>query len=292
MQNKLILRAALLATIALWPVLTTGQDKLGKAALELSAHPFASSNKVPESIEELRSLEKHVAKVVKRVTPAIIGIGGGSGVVIDDEGHILTVGHVGARANRQVQITFPDGKRVRGKTLGNNRGVDSGMAKLSQEGGWPHVEMGDSSKVKVGQWCLAIGFPSSFTRGQQPPVRIGRVLSISERTIVTDCPLMGGDSGGPLFDLQGKVIALSSRVGGSILSNVHVPVNMYTKEWDRLVAGEDWNDRSPQSARGRRRVPQRPPMENEKKEDSKADSKPKEESKTESKPKSESKSKS
>ena len=263
MHQHSVFRVVLLAIIASWPVLSAGQEKLDATPADLSGHPFASSNKSPESIDELHSLEKHVAEVVKRVTPAIIGIGGGSGVVIDDEGHVLTVGHVGARAGRQVVITFPDGKRVRGKTLGNNRGVDSGLAKISQQGEWPHAEMGDSSKVKVGQWCLAIGFPTSFSRGKQPPVRIGRVLSISDRTIITDCPLMGGDSGGPLFDLQGKVIALSSRVGGSIIANVHVPVNMYTKEWDRLAAGEDWNDRDSRSSRSRRRIPQRPPMEDE-----------------------------
>ena len=278
MPGQFIVRVALLVAIALWPVLSIGQEKSDVAPADLSSHPFASSNKIPKSIDELRSFEKHVAQVVKRVTPAIIGIGGGSGVVIDDEGHILTVGHVGARAGRQVQITFPDGKRLRGKTLGNNRGVDSGMAKITQQASWPHVEMGDSSKVKVGQWCLAIGFPASFTRGKQPPVRIGRVLSISERSIVTDCPLMGGDSGGPLFDLQGKVIALSSRVGGSIISNVHVPVNMYKKEWDRLVASEDWNDRSRSRGGSRNggRTPQRrqrPPMDSEK-ESPKADAKP------------------
>ncbi|MEP3477778.1 MAG: S1C family serine protease [Fuerstiella sp.] len=279
MHHKFILRVSLLTVIALCPLLAVGEDK----PVDLTAHKFSSSNKVPETIEELRSLEKHVAEVVKRVTPAIIGIGGGSGVVIDDEGYVLTVGHVGARAGRQVQITFPDGKRAPGKTLGNNRGVDSGMAKLNQKGDWPHAEMGDSSKVKVGQWCLAIGFPASFTRGQQPPVRIGRVLSVSERTIVTDCPLMGGDSGGPLFDLQGNVIALSSRVGGSILSNVHVPVNMYKKEWDRLAAGEDWNDRSSQQSRNGRRTPSRPPMEEEDK-----PSEPGKQPKTESKAKTDS----
>jgi serine protease Do len=56
--------------------------------------------------------------------------------------------------------------------------------------------------------------------------------------IRTDCALVGGDSGGPLFDLGGKVIGIHSRIGGSLASNMHVPVDTYRDTWDKLVAKE------------------------------------------------------
>ena len=90
-----------------------------------------------------------------------------------------------------------------------------------------------------GEWCLAVGYPVSFSRGQQPAARLGRVLNTGSRTIMTDCTIMGGDSGGPLFDLNGKVIGISSRVSGSLTQNFHVPLSVFEKYWDRMLKGED-----------------------------------------------------
>jgi S1-C subfamily serine protease len=57
---------------------------------------------------------------------------------------------------------------------------------------------------------------------------------------LSDCTLVGGDSGGPLFDLQGRVIGIHSRIGKNLTINVHVPVDPYRDSWDRLVRGEVW----------------------------------------------------
>ncbi|MBY0229700.1 MAG: PDZ domain-containing protein, partial [Gemmataceae bacterium] len=76
--------------------------------------------------------------------------------------------------------------------------------------------------------------------GVKPPVRVGRILRLSQTEIVTDCTMMGGDSGGPLFDLQGRVIGLNSKVNDSVEANVHVPIDIYRRAWKRLLAGEDW----------------------------------------------------
>jgi serine protease Do len=63
----------------------------------------------------------------------------------------------------------------------------------------------------------------------------------------TNCTLVGGDSGGPLFDLQGNVVGIHSRIGPSLAYNIHVPSDQFKKEWDQLVAGE-WVDK-PASAK-------------------------------------------
>jgi S1-C subfamily serine protease len=100
--------------------------------------------------------------------------------------------------------------------------------------------MGRSNDVKLGQWCLALGQPGGYERGRNPVLRFGRVLDSSDDVLVTDCTLVGGDSGGPLFDAAGKVIGIHSRIGGRLTDNLHVPVNAYSGAWDRLLAGQVW----------------------------------------------------
>ena len=73
-------------------------------------------------------------------------------------------------------------------------------------------------------------------------MRVGRILSVDpESALHTDCTLIGGDSGGPLFDMEGSVIGVHSRIGGSLTMNLHVPVAAYHDSWERLVAGDDFD---------------------------------------------------
>jgi serine protease Do len=58
--------------------------------------------------------------------------------------------------------------------------------------------------------------------------------------ITSDCTLVGGDSGGPLFDMDGKVIGINSRIAGPLNANMHVPVNTFRETWERLKNGEAW----------------------------------------------------
>jgi serine protease Do len=103
--------------------------------------------------------------------------------------------------------------------------------------------MARSADLKPGQWCIATGHPGGYKTGRTPPVRLGRVLNATDRLIQTDCTLVGGDSGGPLFDLQGRVIGIHSRIGGPITANIHVPVDTYRDTWDRLARAEIWGSR-------------------------------------------------
>jgi serine protease Do len=100
--------------------------------------------------------------------------------------------------------------------------------------------MGKVTDLKNGQWCVAIGHPGGFRKGRTPVVRLGRVLFHNENMLRTDCTIQGGDSGGPLFDLDGKVIGIHSRIGGPVTANIHVPVDTYRDTWDRLAASEVW----------------------------------------------------
>src|SRR4051794_29123061 len=95
------------------------------------AEEVAPATKVPASISELKDLQKKVQETTKKVMPAVVGVqvGGasGSGVIINEEGIVLTAGHVAGKANQDVILIMPDGKHVKGKTLGVDRGIDSGM---------------------------------------------------------------------------------------------------------------------------------------------------------------------
>ncbi len=201
---------------------------------------------------KLLAIQRQAQATLSKVTSSVVSVTGGpesrlssgSGVVVGEEGYVLTVAHVGEFSGRKVLVTFPDGRTVKGRTLGNDRGLDAGLIKLDGKGPWPHVEMGASKDLKAGQWCLTLGYPVSFERGKPPLARIGRVLRHSPTAIVTDCTIMGGDSGGALFDLEGKVIGVASRCDDSLTMNISVPIDCYHDHWDRLVKGDNFNSRS------------------------------------------------
>jgi len=198
----------------------------------------------PESIAELKEIQRRTRVILEKVVPCTVGlqIGGasGSGVIVSEDGYVLTAGHVSGEPGQKVIIIMPDGKQLKGKTLGANQGIDSGMIKIDTEDKLPFIEMGNSKAVKKGQWCIAVGHPGGYKEGRAPVVRVGRVIDVRDSVLRTDCTLVGGDSGGPLFDFEGKIIGIHSRIGGTITSNMHVPVDTYRQTWDRLVSGEKW----------------------------------------------------
>ncbi|HEV3080080.1 MAG TPA: trypsin-like peptidase domain-containing protein [Gemmataceae bacterium] len=198
----------------------------------------------PENLNELKAIQKQVRSVADKVMRCTVGVrigsAAGSGVIVNKEGYVLTAGHVSGEPGRTAVITFPDGRQVKGKTLGSNRTIDSGLLKITDDGDWPSVEMGDSADLKTGQWCIAIGHPGGFRKGRGSVVRLGRVLNHNDNVVRTDCTIMGGDSGGPLFDLEGRVIAIHSRIGNPLAANIHVPVDSYRDTWDRLADSEVW----------------------------------------------------
>ncbi len=200
----------------------------------------------PLTVDDLRALEKQVQAVVAKVRPATVGVAigpnQGSGVLVEG-GYVLTAGHVSGLPGRDVVLHLADGRTVKGKTLGHNGSIDSGLIKITEDGKWPTAELGNSAALKRGQWVVAIGHPGGFRPNRTPVVRLGRVLDAGAGFIRTDCTLVGGDSGGPLFDLDGKVVGIHSRISTAITANVHVPVDTYTATWASLVRGKAWGDR-------------------------------------------------
>jgi serine protease Do len=169
-----------------------------------------------------------------------VGQAQGSGVIVSKDGYVLTAAHVASRANRPAQFIMADGRVLRGKTLGLNRTLDSGLMKIEAKEEFAFAEMGQSDVLKDNQWCLATGHPGGYQEDRKAVLRLGRVLLNDKSTITTDCTLVGGDSGGPLFDLTGKVIGINSRIAGPLNANMHVPVSTFKETWDRLAKGDEW----------------------------------------------------
>jgi serine protease Do len=226
--------------------LTAAFSTAAAAAADAGFSP-AVEKLVPENLEDLRAIQAQVQNVVRKVLPCTVGVrvGGawGSGVIVRADGYVLTAGHVSAQADRDVTILLADGRRIKGKTLGANHGIDSGLVKITEEGTWPFAPMGSSTDLKPGQWCLATGHPGGYKPGRTPVARLGRILDLTDKFIQTDCKLVGGDSGGPLFDLHGQVIGIHSRIGTQLTANLHVPVDTYRDTWNRLVKAEVWGSR-------------------------------------------------
>jgi serine protease Do len=206
----------------------------------------------PRDAHDVKSMQKHVQLLVKQLSPATVGVGvgaaQGSGVIINQEGLVLTAAHVAGRPGRSATVLMPDGKRYPATTLGMNRAMDSGMIQIKlpepEEGEskieLPFAELADADSVKLGHWCLALGHPGGFRLERPPVVRLGRVIHKYKDVITTDCTLIGGDSGGPLFDMNGRVIGIHSRIGPQLVHNVHVPIEAFHDSWDRLTNSESW----------------------------------------------------
>jgi serine protease Do len=189
-----------------------------------------------------------VADLVHHVSPAVVsvrvGTSIGSAVVISKDGLVLCAAHVGGGPRREARFTFPDGRTVRGETLGTNHEMDAGLMKITDQGSWPYVDVGSPSETKTGDWVLALGHPGGYDADRSVVVRLGRIIA-SSRFLQTDCVLISGDSGGPLFDMQGRVIAIHSRISESTSENYHVPIDTYFDTWDRLANGETWGNERP-----------------------------------------------
>jgi serine protease Do len=206
-------------------------------------------NRTPASIPDLRAIERTVQSLVPRVAPAVVAVqvGGstGSGIVISREGMVLTAAHVADEPNQDVRFTFPDGRTARGKTLGTNHEIDAGMMKIDGDGPWPFAELGDVNQARIGDWVLTLGHPGGFDPRRSVVVRLGRIIRLTSEALQTDCTLSAGDSGGPLFDLNGRVLGIHSRISESTAANFHVAIRGFRESWDRLAKGDNWGGDRP-----------------------------------------------
>jgi serine protease Do len=210
------------------------------ARVNLKDLPAVFNKSVPSSLSDLREIQDHVAALVSKVSPAVVdvqvGYSSGSGVVVTSDGLVLTAGHVVGRQGRSVIFTFPNGKTARGKTVGLNEDADTGLMRITDPGPWPHVNVGEMKHAHLGDWALALGNPGGFDPKRSLVVRLGRIIRLMPGVVQTDCTIFPGDSGGPLFDMYGRVIGIHTAIASFNDENFHVPITEFFDTWSELTA--------------------------------------------------------
>jgi len=168
----------------------------------------------------------------------------GSGMIIDARGYILTNHHVAGGATK-IEVLLANGDRYTAKRVGTDPKTDLAVIKISAKESLPHITFGDSDKVAVGEWVVAIGAP----RGLDQTVTQGIISAKHRRGISdpssyqdfmqTDAPINPGSSGGPLLNLQGQVIGVNavivSESGGFEGIGFTIPSNIVTRVAKALI---------------------------------------------------------
>jgi len=168
--------------------------------------------------------------------------GVGSGVVIDNDGHVLTNNHVIDNAQR-LKVTTIDGKTRNGTLVGNDDTTDLAVVRVDTVEGFTPAQLGDSDKLRVGQIVIAIGNPFALSGG--PTVTSGIVSSLKRsiqfesgilEVIQTDAAINPGNSGGPLVNTDGEVVAINTAkmpYGQGI--GFAIPINMAKSILEDLI---------------------------------------------------------
>jgi len=181
-------------------------------------------------------------------------IGLGSGVLIDAEGYILTNEHVIDQADK-ITVTLPDGRKFKAEIKGQDPRADLAVIKISAHN-LPVAALGDSDKLKIGQWVVAIGNPFGFAMENPEPTVTAGVISALHRSlgrtsmrdkdyndlIQTDAAINPGNSGGPLVNLKGEIVginvAIFSTSGGYQGIGFAIPANSAKRIVSRLIEGK------------------------------------------------------
>ena len=187
-------------------------------------------------------LQGEIQKTINRVQPAVVAIRGSrsafSGVIVSTEGHVLSAGHA-VKPGSRYQVILPDGRRFRARGKGSNPKIDCALVQITEEiKDLPFVQMGESSNLVANQPCIGISFPGGQGTREQPAVRFGRIVRRARPggMLQSTALMEPGDSGGALFDMDGRVIGIHSRIGRSMTQNFEVPIDAYRKFWNELNA--------------------------------------------------------
>jgi serine protease Do len=190
-------------------------DKVGPAVVSIHAQGKLGAGRV-------RSLFGGAPPVVS---------GTGSGFVLSADGIVVTNHHVVDGAT-ELTVRFADEREMGATILGSDAATDLAVLKIDGASGLPTVELGDSSKVRVGDWVVAIGSPM----GLEHSASVGIVSAKGRGSLglygdsyldflQTDADIAPGSSGGPLFDLEGRVIGINTAVGAGAAPGFAIPVD-------------------------------------------------------------------
>ncbi|MGB0596119.1 MAG: trypsin-like peptidase domain-containing protein [Rubripirellula sp.] len=200
---------------------------------------------------DVDSLQERIYATIESVKPAVVSVrqrgGMFSGVIVSKEGQVLSAGHA-VRPGDRYQVLLPDGRQLTAVGKGSNPQADCALLQITSEAeDLPFVRMGESDSLVRNQPCLSISFPGGQGVRGVPVVRFGRLVNTGggRRMLQSTALMEPGDSGGPLFDLQGRVIGIHSRIGQSMTRNYEVDVNTFKKFWNELNREQSFTQSGP-----------------------------------------------
>jgi serine protease Do len=220
--------------------LETGEarDRSGEVAPTRIAAPA-------DRVEGLTATELTTIDVARAASPAVVSVvqadvGSGSGIIIRDDGVIITNAHVVGNS-RTVQVGLADGRMLKGQVLGGDPSVDVAVVRVSARG-LPVAVLGDADRLEVGQAAIAIGNPLGLER----TVTAGVVSAVNRNPsglgldglIQTYAAISPGNSGGPLLDSRARVVGINTaviRAPGAEGLGFAVPIGLATDVADQVL---------------------------------------------------------
>lgn len=175
----------------------------------------------------------------------------GSGFIISADGFVVTNNHVvspnGRGTVEEITVTMPDGKEYDAELVGADAASDLAVLKINRSEAFPFVKFGDSDQARVGDWVIAIGNPfglgGTVTSGIVSAVSRNTGSGAYDRYIQTDASINRGNSGGPMFDMQGNVIGINNAIfspsGGSVGIGFAIPAEVAKPIVAQLREGQD-----------------------------------------------------
>jgi len=206
-------------------------------------------HQLPTDDEALDAYSRIVTTVAERLAPSVANlrvrrarrgrdaVGGGSGVVLREDGFLLTCAHVVGADDARGRAAFTDGAEPAFEVVGRDPLTDLALIRVDAAGLVP-AEMGEASRLRVGQLVVAIGNPHGLggtvtagvvsALGRSLPARSGRTQRSIPDVIQTDAALNPGNSGGALADSRGRVVGINTALAGVGLG-LAVPINAATR---------------------------------------------------------------
>lgn len=168
----------------------------------------------------------------------------GSGFVVSEDGYIVTNNHVVSNAD-EIFVKFSDGREYKTKLIGTSPEVDIAVLKIEANEKFKPLEFSDSDKIEIGQWAIAFGNPMGLNDSMTVGVisaagRSSLGIEEIENFIQTDAAINQGNSGGPLIDINGRVIGVNTAIlsasGGSVGLGFAIPSNLASVVKDSIIA--------------------------------------------------------
>lgn len=235
---KLFLIVLLLTLFALVPARAQGfpsfanlVEKLQPSVVNISTTSVADSEENLDDGLGVESSNPRLKDYFQPQKPEQVSLG--SGFILDEEGTILTNNHVIDQA-KEITVTLYDNRQFSAQVIGRDDKTDVALIKIEGAGKLVPVKLGDSDKIRVGDWILAIGNPFGLGGSVTAGIVSAKSRDIEtgpyDNFIQTDASINQGSSGGPMFNLSGEVIGINTAIfstsGGSMGIGFAVPVNL------------------------------------------------------------------